>query len=57
MLKPLADYQCRYCKEQVEAAVADAPADCANCGGPMKRLFAAPGISLKGKGWAGPRSR
>src|SRR5215217_679239 len=51
---PIYEYECRKCKDRVEAfqKVSDKPlTKCAKCGGKLERKISAPAIQLKGSGW------
>jgi putative FmdB family regulatory protein len=51
---PTYEYRCRECGEQLEVvqSFTDDPLDtCPSCGGSLRKVFAAPGISFKGSGF------
>jgi putative FmdB family regulatory protein len=51
---PLYEYQCVQCSEREEVIQrhdAPPPAQCAKCGGGMKKLISAPAIQFKGSGF------
>ena len=51
---PLYEYQCVQCSEREEVIQrhdAPPPAQCAKCGGGMKKLVSAPAIQFKGSGF------
>jgi putative FmdB family regulatory protein len=51
---PLYEYECRQCKQLLEAIqkVSDEPYSiCPHCGGEMRRLVSAPAIHFKGSGF------
>jgi len=51
---PTYEYRCRECGDELEVvqSFSDDPLDtCPSCGGPLRKVFAAPGISFKGSGF------
>jgi putative FmdB family regulatory protein len=51
---PIYEYQCSQCNDRHEAiqGINDAPlAQCAKCGGDLKKLFSSPAIQFKGSGF------
>jgi len=51
---PLYEYQCESCGHRFEAIqkFSDAPLEiCPKCGGPVRKLIAAPAFQFKGSGW------
>lgn len=53
-IMPLYEYQCVQCSEREEVIQrhdAPPPAQCAKCGGGMKKLVSAPAIQFKGSGF------
>jgi putative FmdB family regulatory protein len=51
---PKYEYACKSCGEHLEAvqSFADAPlTECPACGGPLRKVFSAPGIAFKGSGF------
>ncbi|HEY1169306.1 MAG TPA: FmdB family zinc ribbon protein [Candidatus Limnocylindrales bacterium] len=52
---PIHDYVCANCGHTMEvmhAVHGHGPTTCPQCGGPIKRAFAAPAVHFKGSGWA-----
>jgi putative FmdB family regulatory protein len=51
---PKYEYACKSCGEHIEVvqSFSDAPlTECPSCGGPLRKVFGAPGISFKGSGF------
>jgi len=51
---PTYEYRCKECGEGLEVvqSFSDDPLDtCPSCGGPLRKVFAAPGIAFKGSGF------
>jgi putative FmdB family regulatory protein len=51
---PLYDYACRACGHEFEIQQSfsdDALTECPECGGELRKVFAAPGITFKGSGF------
>jgi putative FmdB family regulatory protein len=51
---PTYEYRCKECGDELEVvqSFSDDPLDtCPSCGGPLRKVFAAPGISFKGSGF------
>ncbi len=51
---PKYEYACKSCGEHLEVvqSFADAPlTECPACGGPLRKVFSAPGIAFKGSGF------
>jgi putative FmdB family regulatory protein len=51
---PKYEYACKSCGERLEVvqSFADAPlTECPACGGPLRKVFSAPGIAFKGSGF------
>lgn len=51
---PIYEYQCEACGERVELLQRfedPPPAECAHCGGAMRKLLSAPAFQFKGSGW------
>jgi len=51
---PKYEYACRSCGEHIEVVQSFADAqltECPSCAGPLRKVFAAPGISFKGSGF------
>lgn len=51
---PIYEYECTSCArvfEKLLRRAEDAPEDCKECGGAVKRLISAPAIQFKGTGW------
>ncbi len=51
---PKYEYACKACGERLEVmqTFADAPlTECPACGGPLRKVFSAPGIAFKGSGF------
>jgi len=52
---PIYEYRCLACGSQVEVIhgiAAQGPAECAACGGAMRKALTAPAIHFRGSGWA-----
>ena len=52
---PTYDYVCSACGHEMEVVHGvhgHGPSACSDCGGPMRKTFAAPAIHFKGSGWA-----
>jgi putative FmdB family regulatory protein len=57
---PAYDYRCTGCGEQLEVqrSISDpVPTTCSHCGSPLKRIFSAIGVVLKGTGFYRTDSR
>src|SRR4051812_42644210 len=57
---PTYQYRCRDCGEDLEVVQSftdDALTECPNCGGSLRKVFNAPGISFKGSGFYKTDSR
>ena len=51
---PTYDYQCRTCDHTLESrhpAGEPGPADCPQCGGPLRKKYQPPGITFNGPGF------
>jgi len=51
---PKYEYACKSCGEHIEVVQSFSDAqltECPSCGGPLRKVFAAPGISFKGSGF------
>ncbi len=51
---PIYEYQCEACGRRTEAIqrLSEKPlTECAECGGPIRRLLSAPAVQFKGSGW------
>src|ERR1700730_2938642 len=57
---PTYEYACKKCKKHLEVVQSfkdDALTTCPNCGGPLRKVFGAIGISFKGSGFYKTDSR